>query len=404
MSIIVAFTIIYCSGYFYTTTFLGSTVSVAILALCLCLMFFKSVLDNKFKMDIRKFIYALYYSALVVFYALAENSLDSISTIRPILIIFCALFISSMYSFETFRDGYVKAMSVIVIFAIAGYVISFTPLVNMMPTVTNYNDVSYAHCFIDSHIIYGANVSTRLHGIAWEPGVFATYISLAILFCKKEKGNTAAFVLRLILFSTALILTMSGAGIIMIPILIAVKIFENKGVDDSSASELLIFMTVAFILGLIVLLSETVDVFLRTFLFSKLDNVFKAGDSARLYSVIVDFKIFWKHFPFGCGTYYYTVENNLLSGDTYSASASTLTAYIAQFGLFGIPITLMWIKAAFTAAKNNKLIVRIGTALIFLFILSKEPHYDLLFMNIIFMYFAFNARKSEENELKEIIS
>ena len=132
----------------------------------------------------------------------------------------------------------------------------------------------------------------------------------------------------------------------------------------------------------------------------KLNDTSNVSNFMRTNAVLVDLQIAWNHFPFGVGIAQYAPEVAKFNSTLQSSGTSTITTYLAEYGVLGIPVVLIWIKALFQIADSRKFVTRLATLLMFLTILTKEPHGNLLFMNCILLYSTVGYRS--ENDLINI--
>ena len=123
--------------------------------------------------------------------------------------IFVGLGISIKYNFKDVCKIFVNVMTLISIISLVGYfLINYTDILSFLPIIKNRNNVAYAIGYIFNYITI---IPERNCGIFWEPGVFATFLIVAILFetCFKQKKANP---LKIILFIVCIITTRSTAG------------------------------------------------------------------------------------------------------------------------------------------------------------------------------------------------
>jgi hypothetical protein len=234
-----------------------------------------------------------------------------------------------------------------------------------------------------------------MQGMFWEPGLFATYLILALLFCEEDmflkKKN---YYLTNSLFVISIVLTLSGAGLLMLPIVLIAKICKKKNISIYTISLLIIFL-VAIVYILVVH-----SAFLEKYLFSKLLDGDNISNYTRWNAFFVDLKVFVSSFPFGVGLSGYASALRQYHQDVLSLGTSTLTSYLAYYGVCGIIIASVCINSVFKINKNENIVSRLSAIILVIIILSKEPHSALLFMNCIFMYHTFYTNRDYGGDIK----
>ncbi len=405
MTLLIWATIIFCSGYYFSITSTGSGIALVILLACFCcIVLFNSRQKNLFVFKGRELLFLLVFLLAVLLSEFCNGHMLGLSTIKQILTILIAYFIVKTVSWNDFTTQFVKAMLLISVLATIGYALALSPLASMFPRIVNYNDVEYLSggffAAINNEYL---GVSNRMQGLFWEPGLFASYLALAILFCKRTIFATRfRYIFTLVFFSVCLVLTRSGAGLLLLPIALLVKII---GASNKKFSKVTLALLFAFLLGLAYVFmsqSATIDEFLEYYLYSKLFDSENISNAGRWNAIVVDLKIFFENLLFGVGHSGYALELEKYTADSASSGTSTLTAYLAYYGIFGIPMVAAWLRGLIKFVKKKHLIVKTGTFLVFLLILTKEPHGGLLFMNCILMYFltnkAFRGEQYDENQ------
>lgn len=244
------------------------------------------------------------------------------------VLIFSYVFTTEM-SFDIFKDIYVKCMTVISAIALIGFGIgSLSGFYYNLPTITNVNGVSY----YDAVIFFGMDDYSRGRniGIFWEPGIFAIFISIAVLFLifDKEKLNK----LQLVVLMLTLFTTLSTTGYFLISLCLIAFVYMRKKRGVTKA--ILIILATVFAIFAIINISAVFNFLLSVFprVFTKLiDN--SASKTHRIDSIKYNLEIFLQSPLWGSGL----IRTNLLFSEmTKGSQTSTMTLYFAQFGLIGI--------------------------------------------------------------------
>lgn len=396
MDLIIILTIVFCSGYFLSITTVGSTMTIIAMAGCSLAIIFEGILRKSrnpqegLLIGKKTFALTAYLIVIVLFF----GEISSVAE-KQMILYFCAMLIVSVCDWCDFKKTFVKTMVVISCLSLIGYALQYTPLIDLLPTVVNYNGTEYVNGAFFSVIKYTySGLTERLHGLFWEPGLFATYLAIAIVFLKRE--NTKKYWLTLALFVVCLIMTKSGAGIAMMPLILIIKLTDRTDNELSVRKNVMlcIVLVLIFVIGQVG--SDIIDQWLNDYLLVKLTDTSNVSNFMRTNAVLVDLQIAWNHFPFGVGIAQYAAEVAKFNSTLQSSGTSTITTYLAEYGIFGIPIVIVWIKALFQISDSRKFITRLATLLMFLTILTKEPHGNLLFMNCILIYSTVGYRSKND--------
>tara|TARA_B110000438_G_scaffold194766_1_gene186409 strand:+ start:8346 stop:9545 length:1200 start_codon:yes stop_codon:yes gene_type:complete len=304
--------------------------------------------------------------------------------IRFFLIITLSLLLSNIYSFENFVIYYLRIIFIISIFSLIGY--SLANLFNFgsfLPTITNINHIDYYNGYL-FYIIQHA--PERNIGIFWEPGIFTSFLIIALIFevSIKEKTNKVNF----FLFTFTILTTLSTSGIFLLPFLLILLINKRNQTRSS-----LVFNT--FLLLFIIIVQFKVETILQLLnsmnpdLFGKV--LYKSNSvMTRLNGPLVDMAIFSRSPMLGVGySDYYNIWRNLTFRSDVLSQTSTITYFLAVFGFMGISYAVGWIKGILNMQKVT-LLAKLTILSIFVVILSKEPHQNNVLMYLIFFYFLQN--------------
>ncbi|WML55185.1 O-antigen ligase family protein [Neobacillus sp. PS3-12] len=284
-----------------------------------------------------------------------------------------------VYKFDDFVKVYLKIMVLVSVFSLIGYFMTNSG--NMLfnfPTVENANSVLYGVGYI---FFYIPIVSARNCGIFWEPGLFATFLIIAMIFELFYKKNKPS-ILKIILFVICLITTNSSAGyglLLFVFCLIAVNkacSIRNKYIR-TALSLLTIFLS-------IICITNYSNIFE---LIGLADNPIVAKlfgdqlkDQSRVLAINYNISMFLKEPIFGVG--FIEAFRNV----KYVADTSTSTFLLSVFGIFGIQYTFYWVVGIINS-KNNHWLVNTMIAIVFLLIINTEPHYMILTSWCIIFYF-----------------
>lgn len=315
---------------------------------------------------------------------------------RLVSIISCAFGISLMYDFDKFVSFFLKIMTIVTIVAITCYYINLsTELLSFLPKYTNINDIVYRVGFIYNYI---PDVLERNCAMFWEPGLFATYLTVAFLFELLFKNGKAS-IFRLVLFSVGIITANSSAGFLLLFLCISLIGIKNQNASLKNINFKNFIAAILFIAGFIAIINLD-KIILSTSLieneyFEKLllENV---EESSRGQAIIHNLEMFASSPIFGAGAL--TVTRNV----EHVADTSTSTYIMSIFGVMGILYTVLWIWGVFRQKKFN-LYTKIFVTAILIIILNKEPHLQMLFTWILFFYLLKDNDKKGEKEVDKAI-
>lgn len=277
-----------------------------------------------------------------------------------------AFAITYLYNFHEFSKYYLKFMKIITVISLIGYTLANSQiLVNHLPLLSNLNGVCYRVGLIFNYIDI---IPERNCGIFWEPGLFASYLILAlILEITKKKIN----IINISIFLLGLLTAHSSAGYVLL-VMVILLFFANK--FNSNHNTYCVPQIICAVI--ITLLALNVEIFIRIFslenneYFTKLlpENLL---NSSRFLAISHNLNIFLDNPFFGAGV------TNLAETSMYVADTSTSTYLLALYGLLGGVYSVLWIIGIFTQVNlniNSKIII----SLIFLSILNKEPHLNIM--------------------------
>ena len=304
--------------------------------------------------------------------------------IRFFSIITLSLLLSNIYSFENFVIYYLRIILIISIFSLIGYsLVNFFNFGSFLPIITNINNIDYYNGYL-FYIIHHA--PERNIGIFWEPGIFASFLIIALIFevSMKEKINKVHF----FIFSFTILTTLSTSGIFLLPFILILLINKRNQTQISLVFNiflLLFFILVQFRLEEILQILNNInpDLFGKVLYKSK-------SVMTRLNGPLVDLAIFSQSPIFGVGySEYYNTWRSLTYRSDVLSQTSTITYFLAVFGFMGIFYVIGWIKGILNIQKAT-LLGKLTILSIFIIILTKEPHQNNVLMYLMLFYFLKN--------------
>jgi|GEM_PF-2309017 len=304
-------------------------------------------------------------------------------------LILAAYCIVKLYSFKQMAECYLAVMTVVSVAALIGYVLlNNTSYLDFLPKIKSINDMEYGVGVIYNYLTMAPD---RNCGMFWEPGLFATHLTIAMMLELITKQR--ASVLRIILFSICIFTANSSAGFV-IWFLCFILIFIRKrnaimGPIKTIFSVILLIVAIGVVINFDTILSETA--LGENEYFQKLysDSIL---DSTRSNALGHNLELFATAPIFGVG--YVTAMSNI----AYVADTSTTTFLMSVFGILGSAYTVFIIYGVFKIKKLN-LLSKILVLAIMLIIINKEPHHQILFTWVLIFYLA-NGLSADVNSDK----
>lgn len=291
-------------------------------------------------------------------------------------IIMTAFGISLVYSFKEMRKVYLKIMDVVALVGVLGYfLINNTAVLNFLPRIVNVNGVEYSVGIIFNSI---NTIPERNCGMFWEPGLFATYLIIALVIeitYKEEKINY----IRIVIYSVGIFTAHSSAGYALWFFCILLYLTRSKTVYKKNISKHIVIKVIQFILFLVlIIIVLNYDTIIYSTSLANSEYIQKLlpeniSNSLRALAVQHNLNIFFENPIFGAGI------TDVLSQIKYVADTSTSTYLLSIYGVLGVVHTILWIYVIFKDKKTN-LYSKILLLIIFMSILNKEPHTNLMFM------------------------
>lgn len=302
--------------------------------------------------------------------------------------IIVAYYLLKKYGLNNIIELFLKIMVVISIASLIGYtLLNTSSVLNNLPTITNVNNVEYGIGFLFNYIkIY----PERNCGVFWEPGIFASYLALAIVL-ESMTDTKKLNKFRIVLYIMSMITTTSSAGYVLLILSIGLILLRDSQLNGYKK-----LFAVCIIL-LICFLTLNIDkIILNTSLSNnkyliKLTSE-RMKQSSRTTSIFHNLSIFYKFPLFGGGIDY--VTSNMSSW----ADISTSTYILSIFGFLGLFYTIFIIWGIFSQKQIN-IFVKILFCFVLMSIVNKEPHINILFTWIIILGMASNRNAFHKNNV-----
>lgn len=330
---------------------------------------------------------ALYVILLlsILFSFISNGNYSFLNTnIKLVLIITFAYLFTKNVRFDNFIEYYVRVLKVIVFISLIGYVlINFEIILTSLPVIENVNGVRYYNGIVFFSLKdFGFNTPSgtgRNIGVFWEPGLYASFLIIGLLFeigfKKKFSYYTIGF------FLIALLTTLSTFAYLMLLLLLAFKV----GNRITKAQMFFVYGISAVVVIFLFLNYEALLNYLYVLKPELFGKVVESSISLtdRIESPLTNIKIFFDNPIFGAGL---GKAETIFSNLTEAAQTSTSTFMVAAFGIFGISYTVFFVYGIMSLKMLNSY-MRIIVIILILLIVNKEPHIFFTITYIILFYF-----------------
>ena len=311
------------------------------------------------------------FSLMLMLTAIKELGTAFLTYLLIGAIMLVAYRITRSYTFEEFANSFLRVMTFVTFVSLICYtLLNTTDIMELLPRVTNVNDVEYGIGVIFNYIVA---VPERNCGMFWEPGIFATFLSIALVIeIAFNKGKISKF--RLVVYAAGIITANSTAGFILLLLCAILLLIKNR------SDHLLYYISVGFVVLLLVLspfIIYNLDAIISGSFLADNEYIQKLlsenlKEQTRLSAFAENIRVFLDNPFFGNGIAPTEEQSNLVS-DT-----STSTYLLSAFGILGIFYTVFLLYGIVRQNKLNTL-SKIILVVIVLFIINKEPHQQIMF-------------------------
>ena len=326
----------------------------------------------------------------VIFFWFIHGSQGINSYLRFFLLIYIACLVYLNYELNIVAKHFIKVIYFLAVISLFHFFISLLiPINEFLPQISTDQGIKYYYTGLSGLLVH---TPYRNCSIFWEPGIFSTYLIIALLINSKILKNKLFGYVNII-FIVALITTLSTFGLIMMVFTLFFLFLDKSTINyKNKLYKYLTNFLVSIFLFLLFFNLNTIILYLVELnpeIFSKLDlESDSISSEVRLFAPLFDFQMFQTSPIFGVGISQYYFLWDELSKDPksiYNVGTSTLTYYLASFGLSFVFFFLYIIKKMLIFKSLNSLFIFYLINLIVV-ILFKEPHQNFLFCYIAFTY------------------
>ena len=291
--------------------------------------------------------------------------------------ILLAFAVAQLYNFCDVVRVYLKTMTVVSIVSLVAYIlVNSTSILHNLPSFANGNGVEYNIGVVFNFI---TEFPERNCGIFWEPGIYASFLALAIVLelCFNNQPRNAP---RLILFFVTLLTTNSAAGIVLwllcFMLLIGPRIWKRKNIFSDALGYVLLLFLIFVFTNSDLIITWSLQYFDNPYLRKLLsENVMT---NFRYLGLLHNLQVFAEYPIFGAGLS--TAATRL----DYVADISTSTYLMSIYGILGMFYSICWIVGVCRQKHLNNFNRILIISILFL-IVNKETHTRILF-SWIFMF------------------
>ena len=383
--------ILTCILIFSTDTFIVATNQNRNIFYCSLLVLIVSLiymLYGNLKFSIRNITMLVTLITTISLNMLSHQDISN-GNIYKMLLLCYGMIGCTFMEFSKFCIAYSKIMLVVCLFSLLTYTLSFfITFSEYFPVITNVMGTQVAFVGLSNIPINITDSIIRNYGPFWEPGVYAIYLCIALIFTLKE--IQAQIPMSAYILAIGILTTLSPTGVILLVLvlvshLLLGKITLKKCLNINQINILLIFICCTIVF----LSNETV----YDMIFAKLstENWKYASTLSRLHSAYANIIIFLDNPLLGCGINKYV--EILLSYYESHADLSFIRGNVGtnglliQFAMYGGIIGAVYLYGlfAFCGAITQTLSVRYILFIVFILMLCAEPlQLSLMFNTVIF--------------------
>ena len=390
----ILFSIIFLScSMVVTADILSSAITIAWWILCAALLLTESKYVN------RTLLIIFLMLVTVVLISSVVNGENVFNQIKVLFAFFVVILFVNHYNYIDVIKAFLNVMLIICFISLPLYFVCLSQpsfLNNLI--IIGPQEHRYYNMYIYCHNLFNG----RNSGLFWEPGVFTTFINLALLLELLEVTGVKKMSFRLLTVGTLFftnLLTFSTTGYIACAIVLLIYLFSKTHSKlEKTAINVLLFLLIAIV---VVVYSEKLFGDGTLYTFGKLQVLFDGNAfdsdrttslSVRAYSITKPLEIFFQNPLFGVG-----VSNLKSMTEQYTRGAITCTFanWFAIYGVFYGAIMLVGYIKIVVFSDRNKVI----KALIFIFlmvsIISENYSANACFVGIALLGF----KREEENKM-----
>lgn len=318
---------------------------------------------------------AIRFMGILIFIVIDESitlliynyPLSVTSLIILIIRLFSLAVIMGNISAKNFIKKYIDIFTVIsVISLVCFFIISFTSI--GIPFAKNYKDGFYGSFYFRVNE-YTRSIATRNSGPYGEPGIFAVYIVIALVFqlfsTSANEVTKGVNGIKTVVLALALLTTLSGTGLLCFLIIVIAYVIINFKEVNILKNPIMFFIVIVMVIGFYY--AETTYGILG-------EKIINKGGSygVRLNDTLVGYQIAIKYFWTGTG-----IANDYTSAWKHVLLANSRSNGLANFSAsVGIPFLFLYLIVTFKQLKiymNQRVIPAIVFFAVIIIIFNTQP-------------------------------
>lgn len=374
------------SGY-PLSTIKGNKTSVLLLVFTI-IIFIYFIINKNMKITLKMERSTIFYFIFIIgiISSCIGNLFISTPTIKIITVITYSYLFTQLISFEIFLNGYTKVMKWITLISLNIFIlVNYFNMKLNLPIVENINGATYYNGVV--FFLFKKYGTDRNLGIFWEPGLFASFLIIAIILESLKKKQSK---INIMIYFIGIVSTKSTFAYLISILIIIYFLLLNS----SKLKKKCVYLLSMMIIIVTIIEYNQIIRFLYNLspeLFGKILNSTNSL-TERIESPLNNFKIFLDNPIFGLGI---DKVNKIYETIIKTPQTSTSTFLLAAFGISGFLYTYLIYSGIWNLkflSKSNRLIIIV----IFLIIVNKEPHTNLSVIYILIFYFSKKIKRVSE--------
>lgn len=286
---------------------------------------------------------------------------------------------------QAFIDRFIKIMLVLAVISLVGfYILGNTSLITSLPVLRGTGEDGELYDKYQGFLLYYKADVLRNNGAFWEPGIFSSYLTMAMAFLPTTALKRKW--IYYLVFAVTVLSTASSAGYILLFLVLAYVIVIQIDTQKSMTGKNVMLGAALIACAVVVLvflnLEAVVDYFglSNNSIFIKILNT---SESSRTESIWWNLEQFAKAPIFGHG--YIGLSQLPVPKDFHCLDTATSFRLLAVLG-FGAAIYTVFIVRGIFRQKNVSVLSKMFWLLILLIIVNKEAHDSFLFMWLLIFF------------------
>lgn len=341
---------------------------------------------------------------LLVFFLILSgvfNHMEFGTTISRVMMVCVAYMITEAYSLKDYFKAFDNFIYLVAVVALLTEIIAYIApnIFNFFPTVVNTANYSFSVFLIGSmRYSFLGNSLIRAGGIFWEPGAFAIYLVIAVMY--QLFFSSRISIKRLIIYIFTILLTFSTTGYIALAFLFGIFLIKNDANILAKRVKALIVLLILFLISLVVFNEMLFDM-----IFGKIVNN-ESTTIWRYASFFSGILVSIEHPIFGVGAnnlgIYVSKASELLGfGAAYSNISNTL---VYQFAAYGLIYGVIYSLGLFHFFKKNSSTCLIAVGLFIVMFLLYFGEVFFSFFPLVFVLYGYSKKNRRNAYFESVVN